>query len=141
MTDTIRALYSSEAMQKAFAWIKEDESHTLEQQLELVQIPACFNCEEERALHFRRLMEAEGYKTHMDEVGNVYTRIRGTGNGPTVYISAHLDTVFPMDTPLPAADHPGDGPAPGRRHHHRRKRGRRGPGRSAGDEALLQGEP
>lgn len=100
MTDTIRALYSSEAMQKAFAWIKEDESHTLEQQLELVQIPACFNCEEERALHFRRLMEAEGYKTHMDEVGNVYTRIRGTGNGPTVYISAHLDTVFPMDTPL-----------------------------------------
>ena len=37
----------------------------------------------------------------MDEVHNVYAHIHGTGNGPTLYVSAHLDTVFPPETPLP----------------------------------------
>ena len=45
-------------------------------------------------------MEAEGYTAQMDEVNNVYTVIPGAGSGPTLYVSAHLDTVFPLDTPL-----------------------------------------
>lgn len=100
MTDTIKKLYSSEQMQQAFSYIKNDEEHTLQQQLELVQIPACYNCEKDRALRFREMIEAEGYETYMDDAWNVYTRICGTGNGPTLYVSAHLDTVFSMDTPL-----------------------------------------
>jgi len=100
MKDSIKALYDSPAMQKAFAFLKEDDAHTLEQQLELVVIPAFSLYEEQRALHFQQLIEAEGFEAHMDEVCNVYTTIPGTGGGPTVYISAHLDTVFPPETPL-----------------------------------------
>jgi len=100
MTDRIKKLYDSEQIRQAFSYIQEDEEHTLQQQLELVQIPACFNCERERALHFQKLIEAEGYETYMDEVCNVFTTIKGTGDGPTLFVAAHLDTVFPMDTPL-----------------------------------------
>ncbi len=100
MTENIKKLFSSEPIKSAFAYIKNDEEHTLQQQLELVQIPSCYNCEKDRALHFRSMIEAEGYETYMDDAWNVYTVIRGTGNGPTLYVSAHLDTVFPMETPL-----------------------------------------
>jgi tripeptide aminopeptidase len=34
-----------------------------------------------------------------DEIGNVYARLGGKGL-PPVIVSAHLDTVFPLDTPL-----------------------------------------
>jgi acetylornithine deacetylase/succinyl-diaminopimelate desuccinylase-like protein len=36
----------------------------------------------------------------IDEIGNVYARRPGTGNGPGVLIAAHLDTVFPAGTDL-----------------------------------------
>ena len=100
MKETIKAIHESEAMKKAFAFFEQDDAHTLDQLLELVQISAFSNDEKERALHFQKMIEAEGYKTHMDDVWNVYTTIPGTGDGPTVYISAHIDTVFPPDTPL-----------------------------------------
>lgn len=37
---------------------------------------------------------------HCDELGNVYGRRPGRGNGPALLVSAHLDTVFPHDTDL-----------------------------------------
>lgn len=100
LNQIMQDLLASEPMKQAFSFLEQDSPHTLEQQLELVQIPAFSNEEERRAKHFQMLMEAEGYPTQMDEVCNVYTRIKGTGSGPNVLISAHLDTVFPMDTPL-----------------------------------------
>lgn len=100
MDEKIRAIFDSELFQKAAAFLQEDAQHTIEQQLQLVEIPSFSNHEELRAKAFQQLMEAEGYASHRDEVNNVYTVIKGTGNGPTIYISAHLDTVFPMETPL-----------------------------------------
>lgn len=100
MKDQIKTLAQSEAMKAAFDYLKQDEAHTLEQQIELVQISAFHMQEENRARHFKKLLEEAGYEAHMDEVCNVYTRIPGTGDGPTVYVSAHLDTVFPPETPL-----------------------------------------
>ena len=100
MERNIQAIFQSEPFQRAADFLQRDARLTVEQQLELVQIPAFSNHEEERARHFKRMIEAEGYTAHMDEVCNVYTSIQGTGDGPTVYLSAHLDTVFPMDTPL-----------------------------------------
>lgn len=100
MREKIEKLLTSQSMQNAFAYLKKDDQQTLEQQLELVRIPAYSNYEEKRAKYFKTLMEKEGYKTQMDEVGNVYTFIEGSGDGPTVYISAHLDTVFPLETCL-----------------------------------------
>lgn len=100
MKENIEILKNSEAMKKAFEFLRLDDAHTLEQQLRLVGIPSYYEHEEERGKYFRLLMEEIGYHTETDEAGNVYTEIAGTGNGPTVYISAHLDTVFPEGTSL-----------------------------------------
>ena len=49
----------------------------------------------------------------MDEVGNVYIRIKGQGKKGTVVVSAHLDTVFPPETDLTIKRTPGKIHGPG----------------------------
>ena len=100
MEQEMKKLLESRLFQQAAAFIQQDERNAIEQQLELVQIPAFSNHEEARARRFKELVEAEGYTAQMDEVNNVYTVIPGSGGGPTLYVTAHLDTVFPLDTPL-----------------------------------------
>lgn len=100
MKQTYQALQNAEVMKKAQEFIAQDKEHTLQQQKELTLIPAFSRHEEKKADYYQQLMEAEGFKTERDSVNNIYTVIKGTGNGPTLYMTAHIDTVFPLDTPL-----------------------------------------
>ena len=100
MNEAIQTLYSSEKIQKAMAFIKEDAENTLQQQIELAGIPAYSNHEEKKAARFREIIEEMGYQTIQDEVGNVFAVIEGPKDAPVVVVTAHLDTVFPMDTDL-----------------------------------------
>lgn len=100
MEQVIKAIQQSAPYQKAADFIVRDCEKTLEQQLELVQIPAFSNQEEKKARRLKEMMEAEGYEVEMDEVHNIFTTIKGSGDGPTVLLTAHLDTVFPPETPL-----------------------------------------
>ena len=68
---TVEAIAASASVKKALQFFEEDMKHTLEQQLELVQIPSFSNHEEQRAQHFKEMVEAEGYEAEMDEVCNV----------------------------------------------------------------------
>ena len=111
--ESVKELHDSMKMQEAFAFVKEDAEHTLEQQLKLVKIPSPSNHEEEKAKYFKELMEAEGCSAEIDDVWNVFTRIKGTGEGPTVCITAHTDTVFPLDTPLEITEKDGRYTCPG----------------------------
>ena len=75
----------------------------LEEQLRIVQIPAPSLDEQERAIYFeRRFSEIGLLETHRDEVGNVLAHLPRPANpaGPPILFAAHLDTVFPRDTPL-----------------------------------------
>jgi len=54
---------------------------------------------------FCSLCEAGLSQVHTDEVGNVFgvlpaAKLPPESTGPLVVLSAHLDTVFPADTPL-----------------------------------------
>ena len=100
MKQAIEALRGSEQVQKAFAFIQQDEAHVIEQQIELASIPAYSNHEEEKAARFREMIEEMGYQTVQDEVGNTFAVIEGPAGSPVVMVTAHLDTVFPMDTDL-----------------------------------------
>lgn len=93
-------LFKSNAIQEAFQFIKEDAAQCFAQQLELVQLPAYTGQEQMRGKRFKELMEQEGYKATVDSVGNVYTIIKGEREKPCLYVTAHLDTVFPMDIDL-----------------------------------------
>lgn len=83
----------------ALDMIKADNAWTLQQQIELTQIPAPPFHESTRAAEYKRRLEALGYtNVRIDSIGNVIAERHGSGTGPTVMIAGHLDTVFPPGT-------------------------------------------
>ncbi|MGD8555029.1 MAG: M20/M25/M40 family metallo-hydrolase [Anaerolineales bacterium] len=57
--------------------------------------------ERERAAYMRSAFEqAKLSEITRDEIGNLYGKLPG-GDSPALIVSAHLDTVFPLGTPLP----------------------------------------
>jgi len=87
------------SMRVALDMLKTDNAWTLQQQIDLTQIPAPpFNESKRAAEYQRRLTELGLRNVHIDSVGNVIAERPGTGNGPTVVLAGHLDTVFPPGT-------------------------------------------
>jgi acetylornithine deacetylase/succinyl-diaminopimelate desuccinylase-like protein len=85
-------------MRRALDAIREFNEWTLQQQIELTEIEAPPFKEARRGEEFKRRLEALGLRVRVDSVGNVIGERAGTGGGPTVMISGHLDTVFPEGT-------------------------------------------
>jgi len=79
--------------------LKADNAWTLQQQIELTQIPAPPFKESARGAEYKKRLEALGLRNvRVDAVGNVIAERKGVGTGPTVVIAGHLDTVFPEGT-------------------------------------------
>jgi tripeptide aminopeptidase len=69
--------------------------------LAIQHIPAPTFAEHRRAEFVAQRLSRMGLTgVEVDEMPNVYARLAGTGDGPGVMVSAHLDTVFPEDTDL-----------------------------------------
>jgi acetylornithine deacetylase/succinyl-diaminopimelate desuccinylase-like protein len=69
--------------------------------IQIQQIPAPSFAEARRAQFVRGVFEAEGlHDISMDAVENVYARLPGEGTGKPLIVSAHLDTIFPIETDL-----------------------------------------
>lgn len=83
---------------RALARIKADNAWTLDQQQSICEIPAPPFKETVRGAEYKRRLEALGLTVRIDSIGNVIAERKGTGNGPTVLIAGHLDTVFPEGT-------------------------------------------
>ena len=64
---------------------------------ELCAIPAPLGGEQARAEFVKAWLEARGFTPEIDGAGNV---VFSTGEHPAVLLMAHLDTVFPPETPL-----------------------------------------
>jgi acetylornithine deacetylase/succinyl-diaminopimelate desuccinylase-like protein len=87
------------ALRAALDSIQAWQPWTLEQQVQLTEIEAPPFAEERRAEEFRRRLQALGFQNvRIDAEGNVIGERPGTGGGPVVVISGHLDTVFPSGT-------------------------------------------
>lgn len=90
---------SNAKVRAALELLKADNAWTVQQQTELTQIPAPPFKESARAAEYRKRLEAVGLRNvRIDSIGNVIAERRGMGNGPTVVIAGHLDTVFPEGT-------------------------------------------
>lgn len=102
----ITTLASRRTVHAAFAWLHANERVLLEWQKELCAIPAPPFGERARSEWLaKRFQDAglDGIET--DEAGNVLAflpapRLDPDSTGGVVVLSAHLDTVFPADTPL-----------------------------------------
>lgn len=97
----MKELLKKEKVQCALAFLKEDDDRTLQETLEMCQIPAPSYQEEKKAGYVRKKMLEAGLEdVHIDEVGNVLGTRKGTSDGPRIVLAGHTDTVFPMDTDL-----------------------------------------
>ena len=75
--------------------------HLLDLTVQIQQIPAPTFAETQRAQFVRGLFEAEGLQDiSVDEVDNVFACLPGEGLARPLIVSAHLDTVFPIETDL-----------------------------------------
>ncbi len=91
--------FDNQAVRAALQTIRDDNAWTLSQQVSLCEIPAPPFGEARRAAEYRRRLTALGLRNvRIDAEGNAIGERPGTGDGPTVVIAGHLDTVFPEST-------------------------------------------
>jgi tripeptide aminopeptidase len=92
-------LLESPVVSKMLDDLKADNARTLAEQRVVAEIPAPPFQESARAEYCQKRFAELGLKgTTIDTTGNVIGLRRGTGHGPKLVVSAHLDTVFPPDT-------------------------------------------
>jgi tripeptide aminopeptidase len=90
---------STAEVKTALERVRADNAWTIEQQISICEIPAPPFKEAVRAAELKKRFESLGLRNvRIDGEGNVIGERAGTGQGPTVVLSAHLDTVFPEST-------------------------------------------
>lgn len=94
----VNKLVACETIKAAIEAVKRDDEKTLADQIAITEVEAPPFHEEVRAKELVRRFEELGLKASIDEEGNVLARRCGQGNGPTLVLAAHLDTVFPTGT-------------------------------------------
>lgn len=86
-------------VRQAVDFLRADDERTLKDQIELTEIPAPPFKEMVRAQEYQRRLKALGLSdARIDAEGNVIAVRKGSGKGPVLVLSAHLDTVFPEGT-------------------------------------------
>ena len=86
----------------------------IQRTIEIQQIPAPTFEEEKRAIFIHQQFEGEGLQdVSIDDVWNVYARLPGASSEKSLIVTAHLDTVFPMDTDLTVSREHGRVAGPG----------------------------
>jgi acetylornithine deacetylase/succinyl-diaminopimelate desuccinylase-like protein len=103
---SVTALAAQRPVHAAFAWLHGNPGKIMDWQAQLVAIPAPPFGEQARTEWLTaRFVEAGLSEVHTDEAGNVFASLPAAklppeSTGPVVLLSAHLDTVFPIATPL-----------------------------------------
>src|SRR5512135_1656070 len=101
----VTALAAQRPVHAAFSWLHRNPQKIMDWQAELVAIPAPPFGELARSEWLAERFRAAGLsKVETDEVGNVTgtlpaAKLPAESTGPLLVLSAHLDTVFPADTP------------------------------------------
>jgi len=97
--DPYTALVTRPDVAAALARARELHDWVVDQQISLCEIEAPPFKEQKRAAMYKAVFESLGLRNvRIDRAGNVLGERPGTGGGPHVVFSAHLDTVFPEGT-------------------------------------------
>src|SRR4051795_1672635 len=108
------AILANPKVVKALDDIKADDDRALAEQKRITEIPAPPYKEKVRgAYYLKRLVELGFKDASIDAEGNVIALRKGSGGGPKLVVSAHLDTVFPEGTDVTVKEKDGVILAPG----------------------------
>lgn len=107
-------LLAAPSMRKLLDAVEADHARSVEDLRMLTEIEAPPFKEQKRAEAFLARMKALGLShARIDAEGNVIGLRKGSGNGPRLLVSAHLDTVFPAGTDVRVKERDGRLYAPG----------------------------
>ena len=109
--ETLRA---SACVQRGVEFLAADHQKTVAEQIAINEVPAPPFQEQERARFYKEKLTALGLSAVTEDAeGNVFGVFKGTGGGPRVFVSAHLDTVFVAGTDVKVREKDGKLFAPG----------------------------
>ena len=107
-------LSTDAAVKAGIEFLAADHTDTIAEQIAINQVEAPPFQESERAgFYMAKLQESGLSDVRQDAEGNVYGVFRGNGNGPRLFVSAHLDTVFAAGTDVMVKEKDGKLFAPG----------------------------
>lgn len=110
----LTSLNDSAEIKKLMDAIKSDHDRTIQELRTITEIEAPPFKEQKRAEHvLNRFKEVGLTDAAIDSAGNVVGIRKGSGSGPTLVVSAHLDTVFPEGTDVKVKEQDGKLLAPG----------------------------
>ena len=107
-------LLAASPIQQGIAFLAADHENTVADQIAVNEVPSPPFHEAERAKYYQLKLEEAGLAdVRMDQEGNVYGVFKGSGDGPRIFVSAHLDTVFAAGTDVTVREKDGKLYAPG----------------------------
>ena len=97
--ETVKRIVDGQSFKAAADALQKDHDRWISEVIKLTEIPAPPFKEQERAKAYMEMLKAHGLAdVEIDQEGNAIGVRKGTGGGPLVVVSAHLDTVFPEGT-------------------------------------------
>jgi tripeptide aminopeptidase len=97
--EQVSSVASDPRVRRALSYITSSEPAIEADQVKLSLIAAPPFAEERRASAFAVALRESGFQPTIDSIGNVIAAYERIGPNPVV-VGAHLDTVFPISTPL-----------------------------------------
>ncbi len=112
--DLFGQLMQQDSVKRGLGFIEADQPRAIEDQKQIVTIESpTFNEGKRAADYAERLRQLGLTDVQIDRHSNVLGRRPGKGNGPTVLLEAHLDTVFAFGTNVTPVEKDGRIYAPG----------------------------
>jgi tripeptide aminopeptidase len=109
----VDAIAQDKRVAKTLAWLDKNTDWITDQQIAITEIPAPEFAEKERGAFVAKLFAANGLDVHTDAIGNVIGERAGATAKDVILVVAHLDTVFPANTPVTVKRTQGRLEAPG----------------------------
>ncbi|MCM2676972.1 M20/M25/M40 family metallo-hydrolase [Alkalicoccobacillus plakortidis] len=101
-------LHDHQDVKKGLEFLEADQAQTLKEQIELAEISAPPFAETNRALAYKKKLEELGLEeVKQDAEGNVYGILKGERSSPALFVSAHIDSVFSIDTDVTVTEKDG----------------------------------
>ncbi len=94
------ALAAHPSVRAALAFVDAHFEQQVAEWIRLTEMPAPSGAEGQRAAYVRTQLAALGLTVEVDSIGNLWTVLPGTDDGPRLLLAAHLDTVHPLGTDL-----------------------------------------
>ncbi len=107
-------LMAAESIRRGIAFLADDHQNTISDQIAINEVPAPPFKEELRSRYYMKRLQDLGLDdVKADSEGNVFGVFKGSGSGPRVFVSSHLDTVFAAGTDVTVHEKDGKLYAPG----------------------------